>query len=725
MIFCSIIITFDNENRYLIDCLESISEQNINNSEIILINNSNKNIDEILNDYENKLNITVKNFNQRLGVGRARNEGLNIASGKYVYFIDSDDYLYQDALAKLTDVALKTDTDFINGERINTVYIRDRFEEQGAIRNERQLLKKDMDDLEYSFELLSGTKTRHLEVLSALHTLIKRDLIEDIRFDENKRYLSDYEFILKVINNCNSFAGVENAIYAKRNRDDPVNSPSLNQEEQENAFLLYYDEYERSIDYIDKSNNPNLAKLKEFINNKYLRYYLKIFANKFYSNPDNEWREENFNKMSEISRGFDIKNQNYLIKKEIVALQNKDKSTLRKYIKIRAMSNKFKVMLKKRWMLKATIYNKFYNKRPVEKNKFIFESFLGKYYSDSPKYIYEYLYENYKDDFEFVWIINTNADIPGNPKRVKRFSLGYYKEIATSKYWVINGRQPKRLHKKPEQVIISTWHGTTLKKLGLDIGNVYGRDPNIKKSYINVAKQWDYLISPNPYTTEVLRSSFAYEGQIIESGYPRNDILYNATSDKIDQIKNDLKLPEGKKIILYAPTWRDDEFFDIGKVKFNLKLDLHALKEKFQDEYIVLLRMHYFIADNLDLNGLDDFAYDVSKYDDIAELYLISDMLITDYSSVFFDYANLKRPILFYTYDLEKYEDMLRGFYINMHEEVPGPLLKTNEEIIEAIENIEEVALKYHDRYDEFYDRFCGIEDGNASKRIFDEISKK
>ena len=183
MIFCSIIITFDNENRYLIDCLESISEQNINNSEIILINNSNKNIDEILNDYENKLNITVKNFNQRLGVGRARNEGLNIASGKYVYFIDSDDYLYQDALAKLTDVALKTDTDFINGERINTVYIRDRFEEQGAIRNERQLLKKDMDDLEYSFELLSGTKTRHLEVLSALHTLIKRDLIEDIRFD--------------------------------------------------------------------------------------------------------------------------------------------------------------------------------------------------------------------------------------------------------------------------------------------------------------------------------------------------------------------------------------------------------------------------------------------------------------------------------------------------------------------------------------------------------------
>jgi CDP-glycerol glycerophosphotransferase len=114
----------------------------------------------------------------------------------------------------------------------------------------------------------------------------------------------------------------------------------------------------------------------------------------------------------------------------------------------------------------------------------------------------------------------------------------------------------------------------------------------------------------------------------------------------------------------------------------------------------------------------------VCRYDDIAELYLISDILITDYSSVFFDYANLKRPILYFTYDLEKYENVLRGFYIDIHSEVPGPLLKTTDEVIDAILNIDDLKEEYADKYDEFYERFCSFEDGNASKRIDDAIRK-
>jgi CDP-glycerol glycerophosphotransferase len=230
------------------------------------------------------------------------------------------------------------------------------------------------------------------------------------------------------------------------------------------------------------------------------------------------------------------------------------------------------------------------------------------------------------------------------------------------------------------------------------------------------------MISPNRYTSKIYRSAFAYEGEIIESGYPRNDILYNADAKKINQIKTDLKLPSDKKIILYAPTWRDDEYYDTASVKFTLKLDLDRLKREFGDEYIVILRLHYFIADNIDLKGLKDFVYDLSKHEDIAELYLISDILITDYSSVFFDYANLKRPILFYTYDIEKYENVLRGFYIDINREVPGPLLMTNDEVVDAIRNIDKINDEYADRYEEFYNRFCGIEDGNASKRVYEEI---
>ena len=137
---------------------------------------------------------------------------------------------------------------------------------------------------------------------------------------------------------------------------------------------------------------------------------------------------------------------------------------------------------------------------------------------------------------------------------------------------------------------------------------------------------------------------------------------------------------------------------------------------------MILLRTHYFIADSLDVTGVEDFAFNLSKYDDIADIYLISDICITDYSSVFFDYANLKRPILFYTYDLEKYRDMLRGFYIDMEREVPGPLLFTTEEVIEAIKRIDAISLQYQERYETFYERFCGWEDGHASENIAKEV---
>jgi len=119
---------------------------------------------------------------------------------------------------------------------------------------------------------------------------------------------------------------------------------------------------------------------------------------------------------------------------------------------------------------------------------------------------------------------------------------------------------------------------------------------------------------------------------------------------------------------------------------------------------------------------MDGFAYNVSKYDDISELYLISDICITDYSSVFFDYANLRRPVLFYTYDIEKYKNQLRGFYIDMNTEVPGPLLYTSEEVVDAIKNIETVNEQYKERYKQFYNRFCHLDDGNASKKIVEKV---
>lgn len=732
MTFVSIIIPFDTVERYLKDCLDSLAEQKLDDAEVILILNGNhENVDGLLKDYEDSLNIITKSFDERIGVAKARNEGLNLASGDYIYFLDSDDYLYKDALSKLVNVAKDTGADFVNGERMATAFIRERFEErfENTNKNRDPIKKGKLSDMHFAIRLLVGQKTNKKEVLSVLHALIKKEKIGETRFDENDRFFSDYSFMTSIFPDLNTFIGVEEAVYVKRNRDDPINLTSLNQEPRDDPFLSYANAYKDVLEVINDLNDKNpLEKyilLKDEMAYTFFDYYYKVFGPNFLSSEDDNWRGIVYDVMQVISREFNMDYLTFFQKREIKAFQSNDIKKLTRYIRLRVNWKKTKRIFKSRWRFKTFIYFRYYNRKPINRKQIIFESFLGKFYSDSPKYLYEYLYNTYGDEFDYVWVIDDNSvEIPGNPKKVKRFSLKFYKELAKSKYWVINGRQASRLHKRDSQRIVSTWHGTPLKKLGLDIGNVYTRDPNIKKSYIKVAKEWDYLISPNRYTTDILRSAFGYEGRILETGYPRNDILYNATLEQVSKIKKDLNLPADKKIVLYAPTWRDDEYYDAAKMHFELKLDLQKLQKAIGDEYILLVRTHYFVSDNMDLSSAEGFAFDVSKYDDIAELYLISDILITDYSSVFFDFANLKRPILYYTYDLEKYENVLRGFYIDIHTEVPGPLLKTTDEVIDCIVNIESLKEEYSDKYDAFYERFCGIEDGNASKRIVDEIKK-
>jgi CDP-glycerol glycerophosphotransferase len=147
------------------------------------------------------------------------------------------------------------------------------------------------------------------------------------------------------------------------------------------------------------------------------------------------------------------------------------------------------------------------------------------------------------------------------------------------------------------------------------------------------------------------------------------------------------------------------------------------LKEELGDEYIIVLRMHYLVAENLDLTPYSGFAYDFSNYEDIRELYLISDLLITDYSSVFFDYGNLRRPMIFYVYDIESYRDKLRGFYFDFEKMAPGPLAKTTDEVIDYIRQAD--AMPLNEQFEQFYNMFCYLEDGEASKRVVEEVFLK
>ena len=358
----------------------------------------------------------------------------------------------------------------------------------------------------------------------------------------------------------------------------------------------------------------------------------------------------------------------------------------------------------------------------------IFESFLGKQFSDNPRAIYEYIKENYPQ-YKLYWSIDHRYSQNFKDKEINivhRFSLKWLILMASSKYWISNSRMPSWIPKPKHTTYLQTWHGTPLKRLALDMEEVYmpGKDiQSYKNEFLKESANWDFLISPNEYSTEIFRRAFSFNKEILETGYPRNDFLYQSNNQKeILKLKNEFCIPIEKKVILYAPTWRDDQYDESGQYKFNLELDLTRLKEALSDEYIVILRLHYLVASKLELSNFEGFVYDFSHSEDIRKLYLISDLLITDYSSVFFDFANLRRPMIFFAYDIEDYRDRLRGFYFDFEKHAPGPLVKTTEEVIHEIKNLETNGYALPLNFDKFYMKFCNWEDGQATKRIVEKL---
>ncbi|MFB9974873.1 CDP-glycerol glycerophosphotransferase family protein [Allobacillus sp. SKP2-8] len=363
---------------------------------------------------------------------------------------------------------------------------------------------------------------------------------------------------------------------------------------------------------------------------------------------------------------------------------------------------------------------------PRKEKSIVFESFHGKQFSDNPKAIYNYMKENHPE-YKLYWSVDRRSLSAFNESDVNilsKFSLKWIYIMGRAKVWVINARLPLWIPKNDKTIYIQTWHGTPLKKLGIDIEDVKMPGTSTEKYRENFSKEsskWDYLISPNRYSTEIFKRAFNFQNTILEVGYPRNDVLTNLNyKEYINKIKSKLNIPLDKKVLLYAPTWRDNNFFEKGKYRFDMTMDLDRMKKKLGQDYVILFRFHYLIADKLDLSSYHEFAYNVSRNVDISDLYLISDILITDYSSVFFDFANLRKPMIFYTYDLEEYRDELRGFYIDFEKQAPGPLVKNTEQLIDAIINIDEPQSN-----EDFYNYFCYLDDGKASKRVAELIVRE
>ena len=382
-------------------------------------------------------------------------------------------------------------------------------------------------------------------------------------------------------------------------------------------------------------------------------------------------------------------------------------------------------------------YSYYKAKYKMDDKTILFEAFGGRNYTCSPKAIYEKMLtiKEFKD-YTFVWsFIDPSKHEVKKDKRlkiIKSKSKEYYKYMSISKYWIVNSIIEEGITKKKNQVYVQCWHGTPLKRLRYDIvvnGASLNSVEEIRKRNDIDAKKFDYFISPSKYCTEKFTSAFnlkalGKENIIIEEGYPRNDFLFNKTKKDIDAIKKKLGLPLDKKVIFYLPTFRDNQHTSGVGYTYKLGIDFDSLKKKFSKEYVILFSPHYFIENSIDLTKYKGFIYNVARYDEINELYLVSDIIMTDYSSVFFDYANLKRPMLFYMYDIDDYKGNLRDFYISL-DELPGPIAKTQDELENNLKNIDKEFNKNKEKYEKFNEKYNYLDDGNASERVIKVIFKE
>lgn len=346
-------------------------------------------------------------------------------------------------------------------------------------------------------------------------------------------------------------------------------------------------------------------------------------------------------------------------------------------------------------------------RRPLDPTLVLIESHMGKSEFDSPREVADAL-RLARPDLRIVWSAAPSSMwAAGRSDVVRRHTHEYLRALATASYVVDNQSLPSYFVKREGQVYVQTWHGIPLKKMGLDQLEMQHSDAETGEALVRRAQEWDYLTIPSEFFRAVFVPAFKATAQQLPVGSPRNDQLVNLRPGYAEA-KRILGLDPNRKTVLYAPTFRDGE-----RGATELQLDLELWSETLGEDVQLLVRPHYLNAIRVPA-ALRQNIVNVSGVGDSGLVMQASDLLVTDYSSIMFDFLALDRPQVLYTYDLDEYMFAARGTYFDLREQSPGPLVFDQEGLMATV--MERLAtdadvVKRH----AFRDRFAGIEPGNAS----------
>ena len=750
----SIIIPVYNVEKYLRQCLDSVVNQTLKDIEIICVNDcSPDNSLAILQEYANKDNrIKIIDLKENGGLGNARNVALPMVTSNYVMFLDSDDWLELNAC----EFAYKQIAENNNDFSIFSLY--EFFEKNNIKKQNNEKIKPFLDISNKKQFNADDINSFFLGNCECWYKIYNTEFLIKNKIYFTRGAYEDQTFNCMIYNLANSISVLNIPLYNYRIRSGSITT-------QVSTFDDYINAKLKAFDYIIKlQDSVRKSKLLKYwiiaiINYTWFYFNKFIHKNKNYENGFYKKIRELFifindkYSIKELNKEIDyknfiliIENKNYLIYKlkKIFFISLLSMRTTENHQILHVFGIRFKLSLKK---IKIPYFIKNYFSIKNENNykivtilglkvkirrkfkKIVFTNFRGKGYGDSPKYIAEKIIEQ-NLPFDLVWLLDKHLapkDIPSSIK-VKRYSKrNTIKYLSNADIWISNCRMtsliPFGLKKKDGQLYIQTWHGSLgFKKIENDIKNNDCYTEYLKTAEID-SKMIDYLLSPSKFDTECLKKCFYYDGTILEFGYPRNDLFFYSDDKKnniIKKVRKYYKIPTDTKIVLYVPTFRDSKELDVYKINSN---DLiKKLSDKYGSKWVLLTRLHPNLIEKKDeLSQLLKDSINVTYYPDLQELLLASDILITDYSSVIWDFCLQDKPAFVFATDIEAYTKE-RDFYIPLCE-MPFSISQTQEELFKNIINCN--TNEYTTKIKEYIKRYKGhFDDGNASERVVEIIKE-
>jgi len=709
----SIVVPVYNVRAYLRECIDSVLAQSFTDFELIAVDdNSPDGSGEILDEYAlADSRVSVLHLPENVGLGLAREAGMEVGTGDYLLFLDSDDCLAADALRSIADRLEATGRpDVLIFDYARTYWW------GGVVRNQlRRLFAVPGPDV---FSIEDRPDLLNLLVV-VWNKAYRRDYIVANGFRFSPGYYEDTPWTYPTLLAARRIAVLDEVcvLYRQRRQGNILGSRS-------SKHFDIFDQYDRVFSFV--ASRPELGGWVPFLFARMLNHVFTILLSPVRLPADQQeefFRRAHAHYHRHVPPGYVLPTNLTGVKYALI-----ERGDYRAFLLLRGLGQTGR-QLKSSAKVRSRLTRRLRNgkrktmfahyrtqlRRPLDPNLAVYSAYWSRGYACNPRAIYERAKE-LAPDVHGVWVVRPEVvpSLPPGVDYVLPLSRRYYEVMARATYLVNNVNYPDEIVKREGTVHVQTQQGTPLKKMGLDLQDYpVGANRMSFRRLLERCDRWDFNISSNPFSTEVWERCFPAAYETLETGYPRNDRLVTATREDVAAARVELGIEPGRTTVLYCPTFRD------WQRGFRPLLDLTRFCRSLGDGYTVLVRAHYLHGENAQLRDLETSGrlMDVSAHPTVETLYLAADVLLTDYSSVMFDYANLDRPIVIYAHDWDTFV-RCRGVNFDLLSEAPGVVARSEDDLNELFSSGAVWGDEATKARAEFRRRFCCWDDGHAAERV-------